>query len=146
MASLGHGAAVAELTKLIGLVPPQDAGTSVITSSAVDMAGYGVAEFEVFAGAITGTIDAKVQSSATSGGAYADITGAATSQWAATDDNHIKVICVVRPTNEFLKLVLTPTGGSTNLVSVNVHLYAASGLLPVTLDATVTQLVKVQVN
>ena len=146
MASLGHGAAIAELTKIIKVCFPQDIGTNVTTSSAIDMAGFSVAEFEVTAGAITGTIDSKVQSCSTSGGQYADITGAASSQWAATDDNHMKVICVVRPTNEFLKLVITPTGGSTNLVDATVHLYAINGLAPVTLDATVTQLVKVQQN
>lgn len=146
MASLSHGAAIAEQTKDILLIPPQDGATTAVTSAAVDTQGYQVAEFECLAGAITGTIDAKVQSSATSGGTYADISGAATSQWAATADNTMKVICVVRPTNRFLKLVMTPTGGTTNLIGAVCHLYGVTGLIPVTLDATCAQLVKVQQN
>ena len=58
----------------------KSAGTT--TSSAIDLTGYSNASLFVSIGVISssGTVDCKVQASATSGGSYADITGAAITQ------------------------------------------------------------------
>jgi len=58
----------------------KSAGTT--TSSAIDLTGYSNASLFVSVGVISssGTVDCKVQASATSGGSYADITGAAITQ------------------------------------------------------------------
>ena len=52
------------------------------TSAAIDMTGYSKGSLVVQAGVIasSGTVDCKVQTSATSGGSYADLTGAAITQ------------------------------------------------------------------
>jgi hypothetical protein len=68
-------------TVVVALAPvSKSAGTT--TSSAVDMTGFGGGALMVNAGVIaaSGTVDCKVQSSATSGGTYTDITGAAITQ------------------------------------------------------------------
>lgn len=68
-------------TVVVALAPvSKNAGTT--TSSAVDMTGFGGGALMVSAGVISssGTVDCKVQSSATSGGSYTDITGAAITQ------------------------------------------------------------------
>ena len=65
----------------VALAPvSKSAGTT--TSSAIDLTGYTSGVLIVNAGVIgsSGTIDCKIQSSATSGGTYADITGAAITQ------------------------------------------------------------------
>ena len=65
----------------VSLAPvSKSAGTT--TSAAIDLTGYTKGVLIVNAGVIgsSGTIDCKVQSSATSGGSYADITGAAITQ------------------------------------------------------------------
>ena len=68
-------------TVAVSLAPvSKSAGTT--TSAAVDMTGFGGGALLVNAGVIasSGTVDCKVQSSATSGGSYTDITGAAITQ------------------------------------------------------------------
>jgi hypothetical protein len=65
----------------VSLAPvSKSAGTT--TGSAIDLTGYQSGVLIVNAGVIasSGTVDCKVQSSATSGGTYADITGAAITQ------------------------------------------------------------------
>jgi hypothetical protein len=84
------------------------AGTSVITSGAVDCAGYDGCLFIVPVGAIVaGAVTSiKVQQCDTSGGSYADLTG--TSQAVAdTDDDKLFYVDVFRPAEQFLKLVVS---------------------------------------
>jgi hypothetical protein len=65
----------------------------------------------VYAGnvtASTGSVTAKVQSSATSGGSYADIVGAAIAGFGPSDDNTIQTVDFEVPSDKpFLKVVLT---------------------------------------
>jgi hypothetical protein len=87
----------------------KSAGTT--TSSAIDLTGYQSGVLVVGAGVIgsSGTIDCKVQSSATSGGTYADITGAAITQMtqAGGDSGSIQVIPFELPAGQpFVKTVL----------------------------------------
>jgi len=65
----------------------------------------------VYAGVVaasTGAVAAKMQSSATSGGAYADISGAAIAGFGPSDDNTIQQVDFDIPSDKpFLKVVLT---------------------------------------
>ena len=65
----------------------------------------------VYAGnvtASTGSVTAKMQSSATSGGSYADIVGAAIAGFGPTDDNTIQTVDFEVPSDKpYLKVVLT---------------------------------------
>lgn len=84
------------------------AGTSAITSSAVDTAGYDGVLFIVPVGAIvSGAVTSlKVQQCDTSGGSYADLTG--TNQTIAdTDDDKLFYVDVFQPKEQFLKLVVS---------------------------------------
>jgi len=65
----------------VALAPVSKSAGST-TSAAVDMTGFGGGALLVNVGVIasSGTVDCKVQSSATSGGSYVDITGAAITQ------------------------------------------------------------------
>lgn len=65
----------------------------------------------VYAGVVaasTGAVAAKVQSSATSGGSYADIVGAAIAGFGPSDDNTIQTVDFEVPADKpYLKVVLT---------------------------------------
>ena len=65
----------------------------------------------VYAGLVavsTGAVAAKVQSSATSGGSYTDISGAAIAGFGPSDDNTIQTVDFEIPADKpFLKVVLT---------------------------------------
>lgn len=80
-------------------------------SGVYDARGYKSATLVVCAGVVTastGAIAGKVQSSATSGGSYADITGAAVAGFGPSDDNTIQTVDVaIDPAEPFLKIVLT---------------------------------------
>jgi hypothetical protein len=84
------------------------AGTSAITSSAVDTAGYDGCLFIVPFGAIvSGAVTSiKVQQCDTSGGSYADLTGTAQTV-ADTDDDKLFYVDVFRPVEQFLKRVVS---------------------------------------
>lgn len=83
------------------------AGTSDLTSEAVDTAGFESARFILGVGAITsGAVTSfKVTQCDTSGGSYADLEG--TSQTIADDDdNQCLSIEIVKPRERYLKTVL----------------------------------------
>lgn len=88
---------------------------------AIDTQGYNSAAFVVTNGAATGsptsyTVDAKVQESATSGGTYADVTGATITQITAdAKEAVIRVEGLGTSRKRFLRIVVTPamTGGTT---------------------------------
>jgi hypothetical protein len=83
------------------------AGTSDVTSDAVDTAGFEWCTFLVPMGAIVSTAvtSIKVQQCDTSGGSYADLTGTAQTI-ADSDDDKMFYVTVIRPREQFLKLVL----------------------------------------
>lgn len=83
------------------------AGTSDITSDAVDTAGFECCTFVVPIGGATATAvtSLKVQQCDTSGGSYADLTGTAVTILDSDDDKTFYVE-VVRPREQFLKLIV----------------------------------------
>ena len=142
--------ALAERVQFKPVICPVDGATTAVNSTTVDMAGYKGVCFMVVAAAITGTIDAKVQqcSQADDAGTdAADITDAAITQIGATEDGRMAIIDV-KPgswavATPHLRVVVTPTGGTTNLIGAVAARYGKDGVLPVTQDATMAELVKV---
>jgi hypothetical protein len=136
-----------ERVAVIDTIDPQDAATTAKTSAWFDMAKYHEVMAVVFAGAVTGTVDAKFTQATTSGGAGAkDVTGKAVAQMAATDDNKQKLLNL-RPEDldvnggfRWAKLTVTPTGGTTNLLGAVVLGFLARKM-PVTHDTTVAETV-----
>jgi hypothetical protein len=115
---------IGEDVAVLATVDPQDAATSAVTSDWVDVAKYPKISGLVAAGAITGTIDFKLQQATdTSGTSAKDITGASITQLSATDDNkQAWVNLEVDAGNldlangfHFMACIVTPTGGTTNL-------------------------------
>lgn len=97
------------------------AASAAATAIAIDTIGYNSAMFIVNNGAATGTptsytVDAKVQECATSGGSYADVSGAVITQIVADDKSaQIRVEGLGTSRLRYLKLIITPamTGGTT---------------------------------
>lgn len=103
------------------------AGTSAITSSAVDCAGYDGCLFIVPVGAIVSgaATSIKVQQCDTSGGSYADLTG--TSQTIAdTDDDKLFYVDVFQPKEQFLKLVVSRATQNATIGGIIAIRYNAS--------------------
>lgn len=140
--------ALAERVSFTPILFPQDAGGAAKTSVTVPMAGYTGVCFLVEVGDIDDTIDAKVQEcTAADGTGATDITGAAITQIGATSDNRL-VIVDVKPGTwrvgyPHLRVVVTPGGGSAQLVSVVAARYGKDGVIPVTQAASMAELVKV---
>jgi hypothetical protein len=109
--------AMAETTPLLVLESKSAANTAAATSGAIDLTGYeGVVAIVINTGAITGTMDPKLQDCDTSGGTYADIAGKTAAQ--VSTANQTRVITVdVREARRFLKFVGTVVTGPV-LISV----------------------------
>lgn len=102
------------------------AGTSAITSSAVDTAGFDGCLFivplgTIVAGAVTSL---KVQQCDTSGGSYADLTGS-NQTIADTDDDKLLYVDVFRPREQFLKLVVSRATQNATIGGIIAILYNA---------------------
>jgi hypothetical protein len=119
----------------ISTVTAGAAGTSAITSSAVDMAGYDGCLFIVPFGAIvSGAVTSlKLQQCDTTGGSYADLAG--TSQTVAdTDDDKTFIVDIQNPQEQFLKLVVSrATQNATvgGIYAIPYHKASRSTVIPV---------------
>jgi hypothetical protein len=84
------------------------AGTSVITSTAVDTTGFRECTFIVPLGAIVAgaATSLKVQQCDTVGGSYADLLGS-NQTIVDTDDDGLRYVTIVNPQEQFLKLVFS---------------------------------------
>jgi hypothetical protein len=114
------------------------AGTSDVTSDAIDTAGFEGCCFIVPIGAITaGAVTSiKVQQCDTSGGSYADLTGTAVTIADDADDKTFYVE-VIRPREQYLKLVVDRATQNATVGSVIAVLFGA-GNKPVSHGATVS--------
>jgi len=72
-------------------IPPQSIAIGTVNGTEIDTQGYDTVTVYVVTGTITGagTLDFKLQSTATSGTGYADVTSGAFTQFAGTDDDKI---------------------------------------------------------
>jgi hypothetical protein len=85
-----------EVAIVAGFVGPATVNTTPILSSAVDMSKFRRAMFILALGDMASeTIDFKLQWSATSGGTYADVTGKAITQLAASASANDNAQCII---------------------------------------------------
>lgn len=114
---------IGETIAILGTIDPVDAATSAKSSDWVAFAKFDKLAAYLSVGNVTGTIDMKLQEATDSSGTSAqDISGKSITQLAATDDNKQAIISIDRSelSSGFthVKAVVTPTGGTANLVSV----------------------------
>ncbi len=129
---------ISNQTKITRVMNAVAAGTTVQTSSAVDMAGFDGVRFIVSLGASVATAVAAVKASDcdTSGGTYADIAGSlGTAFTPTTDDNKVWVLDIYRPTKRFVKCIVNRATANTTIDGIVAEQYAAR-LEPKTDDAT----------
>jgi hypothetical protein len=103
------------MTILMAVVP-QSLSAGANTSAAIDADPLAECCLLVKVGALTGTIDCKVQQCATSGGQYADVPGASIVQIAAGSTAVVKNF---KRSQRFLKTITTVTTGPA-LVDVSI--------------------------
>lgn len=97
----------------ITTVAPVATGTSTITGSALDMAGYDGALFIVRLGSPAVNNNLRVSQCDTTGGSYADLVGSKVGDHAT--DNPL-VVDIKRPQEQFLKYVVTR--GTTSTIDI----------------------------
>lgn len=100
----------------ITTVAPTATGTSTITGSALDMAGFDSATFIIRLGSPATNNNIRVTQCDTSGGSYADLTGTLVGNNAT--DNPL-IVEVSRPREQFLKYVVT-RGTTTTIDAVTI--------------------------
>jgi hypothetical protein len=132
------------LVKLV--LSPADIGTTGPDNTiTVDMQDYDHCDFYLLVGALTGTLNAAAQTGDASDGsdAAALSPAVAITQLEATDDDVLVIVAVHREqfTGRYLRLQLTPAGGTTNFVGVVAVRYPKSGGVPVTQEATTDEVV-----
>lgn len=125
--------------KVVPAVVPTAGSVAALTPVEVDGRGFSRALFIIATGAAAtnGTLDAKVQKAATSGGALTDCTGAAITQLtAATGASKVVAIDVtIDPAKPFMKIT-GAVGTATFANSVVCILYNGSGKYPKSAPAT----------
>jgi hypothetical protein len=103
----------------ITTVAPTTTGTTTITGSALDMAGFDGALFIVRLGSPATNNNLRVQQCDTTGGSYADLTGTLVGNHAT--DNPL-IVDVKRPVEQFLKYQIT-RGTTTTIDAVTIIQY-----------------------
>jgi len=101
---------LAACTRVVNVISAASSTAAVTTTTGVDTQGYYEALLIVNTGAMASgaTLDCKITSCATSGGTYADVTGAAIGQMADTeDDSQVAGRLLCNGQDRFLKVVLT---------------------------------------
>jgi hypothetical protein len=130
-------------------VSPQSiAASSAANGNGVDMSGWNGVCFVLLLGAVDGTQDMKAQSDDNSGFSSAtDITSAAITQVAGTGDDKIYVLDVWRPSERYVRAVVTNGAGATaDFQGVLAIRYHRNGVLPPTQAANFGALTKVLAN
>lgn len=114
------------------------AGTTDLTSAAIDTAGYQGARIIIGFGAITANAvtSVKAQQCDTEGGDYADLAGSAITV-ADDDDNQIVVIDIFRPQERYLKTIIDRGTQNAVVDFMIVELYNPRVIPAATSDATV---------
>lgn len=132
---------------IVPAVVPTAGGVAALTATVVDGTGFGRACFIIATGAAAAgaTIDAKIQESLTSGGAYADHATATdvTQLVAATGASKVVAIDMsINPAKCFMKIV-GAVGTDTFANSAICILYGGTGTIPKTAAASFKQAVVV---
>ena len=145
----GYHQSPAEIMALQQELPSQALGASTaFNGDGSDMQGWDGIIFILNLGVTDGTVDMKAQGDDNSAFSSAtDITGAAITQVSATGDNKLYVLDVYRPTERYIRAVVTTGAGAVaeeaGVVSIR---YRRTGRQPVTQHADVAEVKKVAVN
>lgn len=117
---------LSEITKLVKVADHSTAATSDVTSSSVNMAGYGSVLFLTSFGTAAANNTLKVQQSSDDGStdAYSDLEGSSVSSGTSDEDVWIDVY---RPTKQYVRVVAA-RGTSSTLESIWAIQYEASSL------------------
>jgi len=122
------------------------AATGVVTSDAVDMAGFNACLFIVTLGTLTsaGTVTCKLQQSSDDGSAdtYADIEGSSVANSGNTATLKQILVSIIDPRERYLKLVATRAVQNCGIDSIQAIKYNAK-VVPITDDASVDASVEV---
>lgn len=124
---------------------PQNAST-VQSGTGVNMTGWDGVQFQISLGAFIGSavVDARVVGSANANfSGQVNIAGAALVQVAAANASNLFIIDVYKPTNTYVRCLVTPAVNNA-LLSVTANRYKRGGVLPPT--AAAIQTVKVVEN
>jgi hypothetical protein len=112
--------------KRVNAIVPSAGAVSTLTAIVVDGTGYGRVAWGLSTGAAAGgaTLSFKIQSSATSGGSYADVTSATLTGLVAASDGSKQYILdmAIDPLKPFMKVVAV-VGAATFACSVIADLY-----------------------
>jgi hypothetical protein len=130
-------------------IPSIPSAASTATNGAgVDMQGWDGVLFVLNLGATDGTVDMKAQGDDNSSFSSAtDITGAAITQISATGDNRLSAISVWRPTERFVRAVVTTGAGAVaDELGVLAIRFRRTGRTPITQHATLAEVIKVAQN
>ena len=109
---------------------PDAWGVAADTSSALDVSHCDYVTFHIHVGTLgsSGTVDLKVQSCATSGGSYADISGAAITQ-ITTADTSARIEVRLSGHHDFVKTVMTVGTAASDVAVLAVqHVFDTSAL------------------
>jgi len=135
--------------KSVLVCPPQSVTADVAAVTYADRAGFNRARFLLSIGALTNTktANAKLQECDTSGGTYADISGAAITQvtGGASDTNKlyaIEVDLTKGARKRYLKPVITIGAAGTALVAAVIELFQAEAAPDTAAEAGLEQLVE----
>lgn len=128
------------------IAPIASAASTATNGTGVDMQGWEGVLFVLNLGATDGTVDMKAQRDDNSSFSSAtDITGAAITQVAGTGDNKLYLLDVYRPSERYVRAVVTTGAGATaDQLGVTAVRYRGTGRFPITQHATVGELVKIR--
>ncbi len=121
----------------LALSPQSIAASGSANGVVLDMQGWDGVLFYLMLGVIDGTQDMQIESDDVVGfGGAANIAGAAIAQIAAAGDDTIAGVDVWRPTERFVRCVVSNGAGAVaDFQGVIAVRYRATGRLPFTLDA-----------
>lgn len=128
------------------IAPIASAASTATNGNGVDMQGWAGVLFVLNLGATDGTVDMKAQRDDNSSFSSAtDITGAAITQVAGTGDNKLYMLDVYRPSERYVRAVVTTGAGATaDQLGVTATRYRGTGRFPITQHTSVGELVTVR--
>lgn len=114
----------------LGITP--QAATATVTGTGIDCSGFEEAVYGLMVGAVSGTtptLDVKIQESATVGGTYTDITGAAFAQ-VTTATHQLHLGTRVNTAKPFQRVLATIAGTTPSFTMSVLMLRVNPNLLP----------------
>ena len=131
-----------EYVKTVRVANATAAGVTAINCTHVDMTGFDAVQFECLLGTLTATQVTSLKAqmgAAVNDSDMADIVGAATAAAADADSNKVLIVDVMRVNNkQFVRAVVNRATANAVVDGVLAHLYRGRSL-PITADATVSQ-------